>query len=106
MKKTPEEAQPMLDQPAYPYGLCISLCQDELDKLGIDQGELSVNDMLHLHALASVTSISNHDNINSGPSCRVELQITHISAIESETGEDQEEEKKLSGSQKIQKLYS
>lgn len=106
MKKSEETVSPMLDQPVYPYGLCISLGQEELDKLGIGSGDLSVSDMLHLHALASVTSISQHDNINSGPSCRVELQITHISAIESETEEDRVEEKKLSGSQKIQKLYN
>lgn len=106
MKKTTSEAtQPMMDQPTYPYGLCISLCQDELDKLGITVDELAVNDMLHLHALASVTSISKLDTVNSGQSSRVELQITHISAIESETDEDKQEETKLSGSQKISKLY-
>lgn len=107
MKRDPKETEETLamDQPAYPYGLCLSLGHEELEKLGISQGELSVNDMLHLHALASVTSVSDYDNIASGKSCRVELQITHISAIESETEEDKEEEKKLSGSQKIAKLY-
>lgn len=107
MKRDPKEAEESvaMDQPVYPYGLCLSLGHEELEKLGIGQGELNVNDMLHLHALATVTSVSSHDNIASGQSCRVELQITHISAIESETEEDEEEEKKLSGSQKIAKLY-
>jgi len=108
MKRTPAEATETLamDQPSYPYGLCLSLGHEELEKLGIGSGELNVNDMLHLHALAVVTSVSNHDNVNTGPSCRVELQITHISAIENETEEDEEEEEKLSSSQKISKLYS
>lgn len=107
MKRDPKEAEETaaMDQPSYPYGLCLSLGHEELEKLGIAQGDLGVNDMLHLHALATVTSVSSHDNIASGQSCRVELQITHISAIESETDEDKEEEQKLTSSQKISKLY-
>lgn len=71
--------------PQYPYGLCISLCQDELDKLGIGNDELECGDMLHLHCLAKVTSVSTHDNEYSS-GCRVELQICYMS------GEDEDEE--------------
>jgi hypothetical protein len=109
MARTPAEVKTdmpcAMDQPLYPYGLCLSLGQDELDKLGFGKGDLAVSDMVHLHCLASVTSVSEHDNVNSGPSCRVELQVTHISA-EDETEEDNKAEKKMSGSQRMSKLYS
>ena len=62
MKKTPEEVSDsvptLADQSAYPYGLCLSLCQDELEKLGFEAGEFAVNDMIHFHAMAVVTSVS------------------------------------------------
>jgi hypothetical protein len=69
----------------YPYGLSISLTEKELDKLGIEASDIEVGDMLHLHALAKVTSVSCHDNEH-GSTCRVELQICYLS------GEDEEEE--------------
>ena len=78
----------MPEAPDYPYGLCISLCQDELEKLDIDYDDVSVGDMIHLVCMATVTSVSCHDSETSGPSCRIELQITHIAA------EDEEEETK------------
>lgn len=83
--------------PRYPYGLCLSLCQDELDKLGIEVGEVGVGDMLHLHCLAKVTSVSSNEN-EDGSYSRVELQVTHIAA------EDEDEENKESD-KKTRKLY-
>lgn len=83
--------------PRYPYGLCLSLCQDELDKLGIEIGDVGVGDMLHLHCLAKVTSVSSNENEN-GSSSRVELQVTHIAA------EDEDEENK-EVDKKTRKLY-
>lgn len=78
------------DTPIYPYGLCISLCQDELEKLDLDPSELNPGDILHLHCLGMVTStsISQTDN---GMNCRVEIQVTNIAA-ESEDEENEEEE--------------
>jgi hypothetical protein len=109
MARTPEETKdlgyPTPMQSKYPYGLCLSLCEDELEKLGFEQGELQVSDMVHLHCMATVTSVSSSDNVNSGPSCRVELQVTHISA-EDEAEEDKEADKKMSGSQRMSKLYA
>lgn len=70
----------------YPYGLCISLTQPELDKLGLSDDDVAVGDMLHIHAMAKVTSVSMSDSENFGPSCRVELQITDM------VGEDEDEE--------------
>ena len=98
MKRTPaektKEADQMIPTPAsrpdYPWGLCISLTQEELDKLDLDD-EVEVGDMVHLHAMAKVTSVSKTDNEATGPCCRVELQITHIAA-EDEEEENEEDE--------------
>lgn len=95
-KEQAEISQP--DPPKYPYGLCISLCQDELDKLGIEQDDVEIGSTLHLFCFAKVTSKSCNDNEVSGPTCRVELQITSIAA----ESEDDENE---TASQKMKKLY-
>jgi len=98
MAKTPQEkaedmaeasAPTALMQPDYPYGLCICLTQDELDKLGLDS-DCCVGDMVHLFAMASVTSVSKRDN-GAGPECRIELQITHLE-VEDEDEENEENE--------------
>lgn len=83
--------------PKYPYGLSISLCDDELEKLNLDTDDVSVGDMLHMHCLAEVTSVSKRDD-GDGPCCRIELQICYISA------EDESEENKESESV-TSKLY-
>ena len=109
MKKLPAMVDMALDEeekaelmspspPRYPYGLCISLCEKELEKLGIAEDELERGDMLHLHALAKVTSISTHDT-EQGSGCRVELQICYMSG-EDEDEENEEEEKSVTS-----KLY-
>lgn len=112
MKRTPKEKQETAEmatpiasnQPDYPYGLSISLCEDELEKLGFVQNELQVGDMVHLNAMASVTSVSSSDNHVNGPSCRVELQLTHIQAEDED--EEFEESEPVSSGNKISKLYS
>ncbi len=62
-----EEQEEMMSPspPRYPYGLCISLCEDELEKLNLD-GECNVGDMLHMHCLAEVTSVSMRDDAING----------------------------------------
>ncbi len=84
-----EMSKPSL--PTFPYGLCISLCEHELEKLDLDDSDLEVGDLLHLHALAKVTSVSSYDNEN-GSSCRVELQLQYMSIPENESDEDKEAE--------------
>lgn len=99
MAKTDEERKeemPLMasyigDQSIYPFGLSLCFDQATLDKLGLD-GECEPGDMIHLFALAKVTSVSKNDT-GDGEKCRVELQITHL-GCESEDEENEEEDKK------------
>lgn len=76
--------------PIYPYGLCISLTEKELEKLNLES-DAQVGDLIHLHAMAKVTSVSQNDT-SKGLTCRVELQITALAAEdESEENEENEE---------------
>lgn len=104
MKRTPDEVADtaMPDMPMYPYGLCISLCQEELDKLGLTSDDVEVGDMVHLHCLAKVTSVSQSDHEAMGKSSRVELQITHM------TGESEDAENRAADmpvSERRKRLY-
>lgn len=73
----------------YPYGLCICLCDDQLEKLKLDS-DCEVGDFLHIFAMAKVTSVSKNDT-GDGEKTRIELQITHM-GLESEDAEDEEED--------------
>lgn len=85
-------ATPTPDYPKYPYGLCIRLTHNELEKLGVDHNDWSIGDMFHLFAMAKVTSISSHES-EGGDNCCVEMQITHLAGeSESEENEDMEEQ--------------
>jgi hypothetical protein len=98
MAKSPEEvkeqttiASPIEPKvPVYPYGLCISLTQDDLDKLDLDP-DCEVGDIVHLMAMAKVTSRSENEMETADGKkekcCRIELQITHLS-VEDEDDED------------------
>lgn len=76
-----------MPQNLYPYGLCICLTQEDLDKLNLS-GDVEADDTVHLHALAKVTSVSKRAT-TSGTDTRIELQITHLAA-ESEDEENEE----------------
>lgn len=80
-------------QPMYPYGTAICLCNDELEKLGLDKQELDTGDMLHLVALAKITSVTKNDTTE-GQKTRVELQITQmgVSGMDEEEGEENDEQ--------------
>lgn len=96
MKRTDAEKADDMAMPTvanmddYPYGLRICLTEVELEKLGFSVDDLAVEDMVHLHAFATVTSVS-ENSTDKGKTCRVELTLTHISA-EDEEEENQEEE--------------
>jgi len=68
--------------PTYPYGLCISLDEETMDKLGIDGDLPEVGEMIHFCAMARVTSASMNEREGADGTketcCRVELQITHL----------------------------
>lgn len=85
MKMTPAEAREYngctaltasdVDLPAYPYGLCISLSDDVLKKLGI--GIAPVGTKFLLHALVEVEN--NHASENQkGTDMSMSLQITSM----------------------------
>ena len=82
----------------YPYGLCLAFDDDIMEKLGITEMP-DVGDMIHIAAMAKVTSVSDRENeCTDGTTkrCRrVELQITHL-ATENEDDENDEGEARRS----------
>lgn len=80
--------------PVYPYGLCISLTEEEMAKMGMQNELPAVGDMIHLAAMAKVTSVSQNERVdeagNKTNCCRVELQITHMASIEDEDAETEQ----------------
>lgn len=78
----PATVSPVASVPTYPYGLCISLDEETLGKLGMD-GELpAVGEVMQFTAMAKVTSASQSEHERSDGSkeqcCRIELQITDM----------------------------
>lgn len=102
MKRSPEEKEEAtspvpFEGPDYPYGLCICLCEDELEKLGLDN--IKHGDLIHIHGMAKVTSFNKSDH-----GSRAELQITNMSA-ENEADEDKEAERSMKADKRVSKLY-
>lgn len=104
LAKTPADAKADAapSQPIYSYGLCIALCDEELGKLGLSDDLPEVGDMLHMHCMAKVTSVSQHDT-ESGKCCRVELTITNMVAEDED--EENEEMESTPGPERRRKLY-
>lgn len=94
MARTPEEAKAEAAKydaplpvstasvPTYPYGLCISLDEETMEKLGMDGEMPSVGEVMQFTAMAKVTSASiNEREKGDGTKeqcCRLELQITDM----------------------------
>lgn len=81
MKMTPKEAKEQyepksLDSPQYPYGLCLNLDNDSLEKLGIPIP--AVGQELSLTAKVEVTSVSQYDSKNGHKNSSISLQITDM----------------------------
>lgn len=79
----PETVYPM-DEEKYPYGLKIHLCHEDLEKLGFDISEYSVEDELVLYAKVEICEVSSNERIDSVTgevknNDRLELQITDLS---------------------------
>lgn len=80
---------PMPSKPDYPYGLRITLCDAELEKLGVDEAEAVVGGIIHGHFLGRITSVSRNEN-GDDKTCRIEVQIEDL-AVESEDEENEDE---------------
>lgn len=83
MSMTPAERaedMPMMggDQPIYPYGLCISMDCEQLERLDLED-DCEIGDLIKLNCLARVTSVSKRETTG-GSNTRVELQIIGIEA--------------------------
>lgn len=83
MKNTPadvKEEQAELttnpEVPAYPYGLCVDLCDESLQKLGMTTLP-AVGTKMKLTALVEVTTVSQYEN-SEGNEKRLSLQITDM----------------------------
>jgi hypothetical protein len=75
--------------PEFPWGLRISLGDTELKKLGVTLDDLPVGAIVHVHALARVTSAGMETRQDGSTPCRAELQIEQM-ALESEDAENEE----------------
>jgi hypothetical protein len=77
-------------KPIYPWGLCLRLTEKELQKLDLSD-DVDIGDMVHIFAMAKVTSVSMNASEGGENRCCVELQITHMS-LEDEDHENEEED--------------
>lgn len=78
----------MPDKPKYPCGLRICLTEKEMAKLNLDPSEAFVGGIIHIFALARITSVSQNET-EGGECSRIEAQIESM-AIESEDEENEE----------------
>ena len=78
-KDMAEEASPTANQNPYPYGACIHLDTDELDKLGVKELP-DVGDEYHIRAIGRVTSVSSNDSGN-GEQSGLSIQITMLELV-------------------------
>lgn len=76
--------------PTYPWGLCLRLEKEQLEKLKL---KANVGDTIHVFALGKVTSVSEREE-----SASVEIQLTDMAAenedAENEAADPEETERK------------
>ena len=75
------------DGPKYPYGTCLTLDGDTIEKLGLDPLP-KVGTQVRLDAIATVTSISSRQTFGGETRDCVELQVTDLAL--GDAGEDDE----------------
>lgn len=90
-------------KPRFPYGTRISLTEKELEKMKLDHADAVVGGMIHLHAMARITSVSENDT-DQGKCCRIELQIEDM-CVESEDEENEIEEAAEDRSARRRRMY-
>lgn len=85
--------------PVYPYGMCLSMNEDVLEKLDLDGDLPEVGDMIHVVAMGKVTSVSQNEQEQPDGTkkmCkRVEIQITHMASIEDEDEEAAQKQRQI-----------
>ncbi len=82
-----EAASSVPEPPLYPYSLCISFSEKELEKLDLDD-DCDPGDMVVLLCAAKVTSVSKR-NTADDTCCRVEMQIEQIAVVQDDDEQDQ-----------------
>jgi hypothetical protein len=65
------------EQPLYPYGLSLSLCDESMKKLGLSFDKLAIGQKLNLSAIVEVTSVSAYKE-QEGTEASACLQITDM----------------------------
>lgn len=85
------------EMPIYPWGTSLCLSNDVIEKLEAHSEDdfAEVGDLVHIHALGEVTSVSQNATTD-GTKHRIEIQLTHM-AIESEDLENDESDEEMDG---------
>ncbi|MDA8122309.1 MAG: hypothetical protein M0Z38_07070 [Deltaproteobacteria bacterium] len=92
-KKAETMAAPVdMDAPEYPFGLCLNLGKDEIEKLGL--GTPKAGSKFMLHAMVEVKSVTVSDHSDGEGYKDMSLQVTDM-ALEKSAGMDA---KKIAGS--------
>lgn len=86
-----------MKEPVYPWGLCYSLNEEVLEKLGDSIDDYEVGEEYFLYAKCKVTGKSEREYENSPKSMCVNLQITDL-LIEDTDGDEEGEEHPTVGS--------
>jgi hypothetical protein len=78
---------PMGDSPKYPWGLSVTLNEDALEALGLDDDLPKVDSTMMLYAKVTVTGVRSNESQN-GSNQSVELQITDLCLEDAGSGKD------------------
>lgn len=76
-----QEVSPESEAPKYPWGLCISLDDEALKKLGMDKLP-EVGTKMRLMAMVDVSGVSTYSSQNNEGHRSMDLQITEMSLDE------------------------
>ena len=66
------------NEPKYPWGLCIQLENESLEKLGLMKYGFEIGDEIKIVGIAKVTSVSEHESMNQEAKKCVSFQITDL----------------------------
>ena len=92
------------DGPDYPWGLCLNLGKEELDKLGIKDLP-KVGDEFHMYAVGKVTRVHQSASEQGEDSRGIELQITHMGTMHEGDEEEGDEGPQQRFADSAKKLY-